>query len=123
MRTRPQPDNSANNWWERSANSGNSNNFCNVTSGGNADWNNANNANGVAPFGSTSATRDCSESEVKGSIRYTEMQGAVTVADCGQNKRRHAGEAGTHRLNMGGYPVLGFDEVFSFEHLYEAGQA
>lgn len=75
MSARPQPDNSANNWWERSPNSGNSNNFCNVTNSGNADWNNANNSNGLAPFGSTSAARDGSASEVKGSIRYTEMQG------------------------------------------------
>lgn len=39
---------SANNWWERSPNSGNSNNFCNVNSNGNANNNNANNSNGVA---------------------------------------------------------------------------
>lgn len=41
---------SANNWWERSPNSGNSNNFCNVNSDGSANNNNnnANNNNGVA---------------------------------------------------------------------------
>ncbi|WP_366915104.1 DUF6273 domain-containing protein [uncultured Eubacterium sp.] len=39
---------SANNWWERSPNSGNSNNFCNVNSNGNANNNNASNSNGVA---------------------------------------------------------------------------
>lgn len=39
---------SSNNWWERSPNSGNSNNFCNVNSNGNANNNNANNSNGVA---------------------------------------------------------------------------
>ena len=38
---------SANNWWERSPNSGNTNNFCNVNSNGNANNNNANNTNGV----------------------------------------------------------------------------
>ena len=112
MRTRPQPVNSAYNWWERSPNSGNSNNFCNVNSDGSANANNANNSNGLAPFGSTSATKDGSESEVKGRIRSTEMQGAVTVAPEGQNKRRHAGEAGTHRLQKGG--LVRFEEVFSF---------
>lgn len=40
---------SANNWWERSPNATNSNNFCNVNSDGNANANNANNSNGVAP--------------------------------------------------------------------------
>lgn len=38
---------SANNWWLRSPNSGNSNNFCNVNSDGTANNNNANNSNGV----------------------------------------------------------------------------
>ena len=37
----------ANNWWERSPNASNSNNFCNVNSNGNANNNNANNTNGV----------------------------------------------------------------------------
>lgn len=37
------------NWWERSPNSGNTNNFCNVNTNGNANNNNANNSNGVAP--------------------------------------------------------------------------
>ena len=37
------------NWWERSPNASNSNNFCNVNSNGNANNNNANNSNGVAP--------------------------------------------------------------------------
>jgi len=40
---------SANNWWERSPNNGNTNNFCNVNNNGNANNNNANNSNGVAP--------------------------------------------------------------------------
>ena len=123
MRTRPQPVNSAYNWWERSPNSGNSNNFCNVNSDGSANANNANNGNGLAPFGSTSATKDGSESEVKGRIRSTEMQGAVTVAPEGQNKCRHATEAWTSGLKKGGSPVIGFDEVFTFGNLYEAGQA
>ncbi|WP_443089718.1 hypothetical protein [[Clostridium] scindens] len=39
---------SANGWWERSPNSGNTNNFCNVNSSGNANNNNANNSNGVS---------------------------------------------------------------------------
>ena len=123
MRTRPQPVNSAYFWWERSPNSGNSNNFCNVNSDGSANANNANNSNGLAPFGSTSATKDGSESEVKGRIRSTEMQGAVTVAPEGQNKCRHATEAWTSGLKKGGSPVIGFDEVFTFGNLYEAGQA
>lgn len=40
---------SANNWWLRSPNSGNSNNVCNVNSNGNANNNNANNTNRFAP--------------------------------------------------------------------------
>lgn len=42
---------SATNWWERSPNSGNSNNFCNVNSDGSANNNNASNTNGLSPFG------------------------------------------------------------------------
>lgn len=42
---------SANNWWERSPYSGNSNNFCNVNNSGSADWNNASNNNLLAPAG------------------------------------------------------------------------
>ena len=37
------------NWWERSPNYNNSNNFCNVNTNGNANNNNARNSNGVAP--------------------------------------------------------------------------
>lgn len=37
----------ANNWWERSPNGNNSNNFCNVNSNGNANNNNADNSRGV----------------------------------------------------------------------------
>ena len=37
------------NWWERSPNYNNTNNFCNVNTNGNANNNNANNSNGVAP--------------------------------------------------------------------------
>ena len=51
MHARPQPDKSADWWWERSPNSGNSNNFCNVTNSGTADNWNANNTIGLAPFG------------------------------------------------------------------------
>ena len=51
MNARPQPDNSANNWWERSPNSGNSNNFCNVTNSGTADYWIAHSTYGLAPFG------------------------------------------------------------------------
>lgn len=36
-------------WWERSLNSGNTNNFCNVNTNGTANNNNARNSNGVAP--------------------------------------------------------------------------
>lgn len=48
---------SANNWWECSPNSGNSNNFCKVNSDGTANNNNANNTNGLAPFGYIIDTR------------------------------------------------------------------
>lgn len=122
MHARPQPVNSANWWWERSANSGNSNNFCNVTSGGNADWNNANNSNGVAPFGSTSMAERSSGSETTGGIQDNEMQGAATAGRPARNMSRHADGAGTRRLVKGGR-IVRFDEVFTFGHLYEAGQA
>ncbi len=36
------------NWWERSPNTGNSTNFCNVTTAGAVNNNNASNANGIA---------------------------------------------------------------------------
>lgn len=49
------------------------------------------------------------------------MQGDVSSAGNGPNTARHAGEAGTHRLHAGG--LVSFDEVFTFEHLYEAGIA
>jgi len=39
------------NWWERSPNASNANNFCNVNSNGNPNNNNANNTYGLAPFG------------------------------------------------------------------------
>jgi len=39
---------STNNWWERSPNSSNSTNFCNVNTNGNANNNNASNSNGVS---------------------------------------------------------------------------
>lgn len=42
---------SATSWWERSANSGNSNRFCMVNSIGDTDVSYANNKNGLAPFG------------------------------------------------------------------------
>ena len=47
----------------------------------------------------------------------------MTVAPEGQNKCRHATEAWTSGLKKGGSPVIGFDEVFTFGNLYEAGQA
>ena len=37
------------NWWLRSPNASNSNNFCNVNTDGTINNNNANNSNGVAP--------------------------------------------------------------------------
>ena len=51
MSARPQPDNSANNWWERSPNSGNSNAFCSVAYSGTADRWDADYTIGLAPFG------------------------------------------------------------------------
>ena len=121
MHARPQPDN-ANWWWERSPNSGNSNNFCAVNTSGSANNNNASNTNGLSPLGSIPSAECGSESEATGGI-LNEMQGAVTAAREGRNQRRHAGEAGTRRLAKGGQTVIGFEEVFTFGHLYEAGQA
>ena len=46
----------ASNWWERSPNGSNTNNFCNVNSNGNANNNNASNSNGVA-FGFRNSNR------------------------------------------------------------------
>lgn len=37
------------NWWLRSPNASNTNNFCNVNTNGNANNNNAYNSNGFAP--------------------------------------------------------------------------
>lgn len=37
------------NWWERSPNYNNANNFCNVNTNGTANNNNASNSNGLAP--------------------------------------------------------------------------
>ena len=37
------------NWWLRSANSSNANNFCNVNTDGSANNNNSRNSNGLAP--------------------------------------------------------------------------
>ena len=121
MSARPQPDNgSAYAWWERSPNSGNSNNFCNVNSDGTANWNNANNTNGLAPFGYISLAERGSESEATGGI-LCEMQGAATAARDGRNQGRHGTGAGTRGLS--GRPTISFEDVFSFEHLYEAGEA
>lgn len=49
LSVRVSPQCSTANWWERSPNYNNSNNFCNVNTNGNANNNNANNSNGVAP--------------------------------------------------------------------------
>ena len=121
MPARPQPVKSADWWWERSPNSGNSNNFCAVNSDGSANANNASNSNGLAPFGSVPTAECGSESEATGGIRDIEMQEAATAAPRGRNQSRHAGEAGTHRLSQDG--LVRFGEVFTFEHLYEAGIA
>ena len=55
------------NWWERSPNYNNTNNFCNVNTNGNANNNNANNSYGVAPdFTKPSGSvKYSSESELK----------------------------------------------------------
>lgn len=120
MHARPQPDKSADWWWERSPNSSNSTKFCMVNNDGSANNNNASNGNGLSPFGSTSTAERGSGSEATGGIHH-EMQGAATTAACGRNTTRHAGEAGTRRLHSGG--LVRFEEVFSFENLYEAGVA
>lgn len=55
---------SAYNWWERSPNSGNSTNFCNVNSDGSVNNDNASNSRGLAPFGCFLNDRESSESEI-----------------------------------------------------------
>ena len=49
---------SAVNWWERSPNYNNNNNFCRVNNNGNANNNNANNSNGLAPDFAKSSQQD-----------------------------------------------------------------
>ena len=123
MPGRPCPDNSANNWWERSPHSSNSNNFCAVNTDGTANNNNAGNTNGLAPFGCASQATPgpSSESESGGGIER-EMQGDATSGGRAPNTRRHAVEARTHRLSQDGQTAR-FEDVFSYEHLYEAGVA
>ncbi|WP_420908846.1 DUF6273 domain-containing protein [Flintibacter muris] len=48
-RQRLHPDKTPANWWLRSVNAGNTNNFCNVNTSGAASNNNSGNSNGVAP--------------------------------------------------------------------------
>ena len=49
------------------------------------------------------------------------MQEDVTLAENSLKSTRHAEEAGTHRLPKGGLVL--FDDVFTFENLYDAGAA
>lgn len=70
---------SANNWWERSPNASNSTNFCNVNSNGNANYNNATNTNGLAPFGCINTGR-----------RVTRAKSVPQIVDTG---RRRPGSA------------------------------
>ena len=56
---------SAGNWWERSPNGSNTTNFCNVNNDGTANWNNASNANLLAPFGYITTGQISSESEIR----------------------------------------------------------
>lgn len=85
---------SANNWWERSPNSGNSNNFCNVNSSGSASNNNASNGNGLAPSGCVPKAQKSSLGEIKraSAIEFDgiEMQGGATLASR-PNERRRSG--------------------------------
>ncbi len=62
---------SAANWWERSPNASNSTNFCLVNSNGNANNNNASNANGVA-FGFCTARSDAVTAGRRRSSTYAE---------------------------------------------------
>lgn len=91
---------SANNWWERSPNSGNSNNFCNVNSNGNANNNNASNGNGLAPFG-------CFNKTVKvACVKYV-------IIDTGDHDRipkgmnKHRGSNDDEAYLEGGYTAHG----------------
>ena len=59
------------NWWERSPNASNSTNFCLVNSNGNANNNNASNANGVA-FGFCTARSDAVTAGRRRSSTYAE---------------------------------------------------
>lgn len=121
MQNARQPDNSADWWWERSPNSGNSSNFCNVNSDGSANNDNANNNNGLAPFGSTSQSQRSSESETSGGIRTHEMQGVAATSARARKTVGHARGAGTRRLP--GADLVRFEDVFTFTNLYEAGIA
>lgn len=83
---------SANNWWERSPNSGNSSNFCNVNSSGAANNNNASNTNLLAPCGCLRKIRGVVKAKPQSASEndvLSRMQGATSWAH-GPNKRRRS---------------------------------
>ena len=87
---------SANNWWECSPNSGNSNNFCNVNNNGNANNNNASNTNGLSPFGCIEKTRKVARVKLD----------VYDTGDCGRAYGRiiiHGCHAYEHRQTDRGY--------------------
>lgn len=85
---------SANNWWERSPNSGDSSNFCNVNSSGTANNNNASNTNLLAPCGYLRKIREVVRAKPQSASENDVpkwMQGATSWADSPNKRRRSRG--------------------------------
>ena len=71
------------NWWERSPNCNNSNNFCNVNTNGNANNNNARNSNGLAPDPETWRNKTFTKGEV---LPVTKVQNSPPMLPHGRHR-------------------------------------
>ena len=94
IRSRMRHISSANNWWERSPNSGNSTNFCNVNSDGTANNNNASNSNLLAPCGYLRKIREVVRAKPQSASENDDskrMQGATSWAHSPNKRRRSRG--------------------------------
>lgn len=98
MEARVRHASSANNWWLRSPNSGNSNNFCNVDSSGSANNNNASNANLLAPCGCVRKVRGVAKVKPQpASVDVRQrMQGASPLAVRRGLKERRRSRTGSN---------------------------
>ncbi len=117
---------SANNWWERSPNSGNSNNFCNVNSDGSANNNNASNTNLLAPCGYPSQGQGSSVSETTVGSRADEREAGCRDLEGAVPRTSAAAPTGACAGGTQGAPgadPMRFEEVFGFDNLLEAAHA